>query len=271
MALSFALKMTQDIQEALEIESPRRYWGPWATAGFGAVVIIISLVVQTVVSIVILLASMFSQLGASGILNTGDIIAAVEEAFQATGGLITSVSTFASAAVCIGLVLIIVKARGGAGFKEYLAIGPVSVKALLISLAVVAGFMALSETINVFLDRPVPEFMIDIYDTSVWPVMLWLAIVVFAPLYEEIFFRGFLFTGFLQSRLGPVGAVVLTALAWSLLHVQYDIYDIASIFVLGLVLGVMRLRTGSVWSPLLMHVLNNLVAMVMMAVGVGIE
>ena len=260
------------MQETPELEPPRRFWGAWATAGFGVAVAAISFVIQITVSVVILVVNMFFNIDASsGPPQTGDIISALEDALQATGGLIASVATIASAAVCTGFVLLIIKAKGNAGIKEYLAIRPVSVKALLFSLAAMVGFMALSELVGTLLDRPVPEFMMDIYDTSVWPALLWVAIVVFAPLYEEAFFRGFLFAGFRRSRLGPGGAVVLTALGWALLHVQYGAYEITSIFVLGLVLGVMRLRTDSLWCPLLMHALNNLAAMTMLALGLGME
>jgi membrane protease YdiL (CAAX protease family) len=38
---------------------------------------------------------------------------------------------------------------------------------------------------------------------------------------------------------------------------------------MGIALGIMRLKTGSLWSPLLMHVAWNLVAVVMVALNLG--
>lgn len=93
--------------------------------------------------------------------------------------------------------------------------------------------------------------------------------VIFAPIFEEVLFRGFLFEGFRQSKLGPIGAIGLTALGWSLLHIQYGFYGIATIFVLGIVLGIVRIKTDSLWSPLIMHAFNNLVAMILVALSVS--
>jgi membrane protease YdiL (CAAX protease family) len=107
--------------------------------------------------------------------------------------------------------------------------------------------------------------MIDTYRTSGWPILLWLAVVICAPVFEESFFRGFLFVGLKKSRIGSVGTIALTALLWALLHVQYDVYVMSTIVVLGIILGIVRLKTGSLWGPLLIHSFWNLLAMAMTA------
>ncbi len=90
--------------------------------------------------------------------------------------------------------------------------------------------------------------------------LLWIALIVAAPVFEEIFFRGFLFRGFLGSRLGSFGTIVVTSLLWTVIHIQYDLYDMASIFVIGLLLGLSRFRSRSLYVPIAMHAVNNLVA-----------
>jgi membrane protease YdiL (CAAX protease family) len=97
-----------------------------------------------------------------------------------------------------------------------------------------------------------------------------MATVVFAPLFEEVFFRGFLFEGFRYSKLGPAGAIFVTSIVWAGFHMQYGLFQIASIFVLGIILGVVRYRTNSLWPPLAMHVFNNLLAMVFLTIDVGV-
>lgn len=82
-------------------------------------------------------------------------------------------------------------------------------------------------------------------------------LVVGAPLAEELFFRGFLFSAIATSRLGAPGACVLTAAAWSGLHVGYSAHLHAAVFVLGLGLGLLLARTGSLKVPLLCHVAYN--------------
>ena len=86
---------------------------------------------------------------------------------------------------------------------------------------------------------------------------------------EEILFRGFLFEGFRQSRIGVMGTIGLMAFVWALLHLQYGVYDIATVFVLGLVLGIARFKTDSLWSPLLMHSFVNLIATLEVAINVN--
>jgi len=104
------------------------------------------------------------------------------------------------------------------------------------------------------------EFTLEVYNTSVWPVLFGIAVVVFAPAFEETLFRGFLFAGFRQSQIGAVGTIILTLLIWTLLHLKYEIAGMSIIFVLGIVLGTVRYKTGSLWTVIFIHALWNLFA-----------
>jgi hypothetical protein len=99
--------------------------------------------------------------------------------------------------------------------------------------------------------------------------LFWIGVIIFAPAFEEVFFRGFLFEGFRYSRIGVVGAIVLTSLIWAALHMQYDPFEMFLVFLMGLLLGILRYKTGSLWSPLLMHSLNNLAATIELVLYVG--
>ena len=112
------------------------------------------------------------------------------------------------------------------------------------------------------------QFTTEAYKTSVWPALFGLAVVIFAPLFEEAFFRGFLFAGLLQSRLGSTGTIALTALSWAVLHIQYDLYGIATILVLGVVLGIVRLKMNTLWAPLILHSFWNFLAFIITALYV---
>ncbi len=94
-----------------------------------------------------------------------------------------------------------------------------------------------------------------------------LLLLVVAPFTAELFIRGFLFPGAVHSRLGPVGAIVLTSIVWSVSHTQYDLYGIAVIFPGGLLLGYARLRSGSVFVPITMHVVQKPVATLEVAIS----
>jgi uncharacterized protein len=88
-----------------------------------------------------------------------------------------------------------------------------------------------------------------------------LAVVVVAPIIEEIMFRGFIYRGFAASRLGIVGAVALSSLIFTALHVQYDLIVLCGLMVMALLLGTMRAISGSTLLTISMHALNNGVAM----------
>jgi membrane protease YdiL (CAAX protease family) len=72
-----------------------------------------------------------------------------------------------------------------------------------------------------------------------------LAVAVGAALSEEVFFRGFLL---------PRVGVLAQAILFSLAHLSYvNALEVVVTFSLGLVLGLMRRRTGSLWGPLAAH------------------
>ena len=237
-----------------QIEQKRPAWGFWATVGFGFVIGIAATIVQSI----ILVFFIISKLTGSPELFTFDTIREI-----AMNGLAISTATIVSSIVCVGLILAFIKIRKNTHIAEYLGLNRLSWKTVIILLVISVAFIVLSSFAGIWLNIPdVPDFQADLYQTSVWPPLLWIAVVIFAPAFEEVFFRGFLFEGFRHARTGVIGAIVFTALTWSLLHVQYEPFHMATIFVLGLVYGAVRYKTGSLWSTLIMHAFNNTIAMV---------
>jgi membrane protease YdiL (CAAX protease family) len=94
------------------------------------------------------------------------------------------------------------------------------------------------------------------YDLANEPLLYWIAIpsvALGAPLVEEFLFRGPLFAALTQTRLGRWGTVVLTSAGWSLMHMTEPYFSIALIFLMGLVLGGLLLRFGSLWVTMACH------------------
>lgn len=94
------------------------------------------------------------------------------------------------------------------------------------------------------------------YDLANEPLLYWLAIpsvALGAPLVEEFLFRGPLFAALAQSRLGRIGTVVVTSAGWSAMHVTEPYFSIALIFIMGLALGALLLRFGSLWVTMACH------------------
>ncbi len=237
-----------------------RFWGFWPTVGFGFAFGAVYVLVSFAVGVIFFIAIMFSQPN----LNISDLSNSLNDFL----GLLSSIGTLATAIVGVGLAVVFIKARRNISVKEYLGLNRISWRTALVLVAITAILLVVSSLLSNVFNIPDSEFDIQIYQTSVWPPLLWLALIVFAPISEEVLFRGFLFQGFRYSRIGAYATVVLMALVWSSLHIQYDIYGIVNIFVLGLVLGFVRLKTDSLWSPLLMHGLWNLVATVELALTI---
>src|SRR5262249_45035445 len=83
--------------------------------------------------------------------------------------------------------------------------------------------------------------------------LLWITFVLIGPAGEELMFRGFLFRGWARTPRAVIPAIVVISAIWAVIHVQYDWFGIAQIFLSGLVLGWVRWRSGSALLTLLMH------------------
>lgn len=90
-------------------------------------------------------------------------------------------------------------------------------------------------------------------------VLFALLACVIAPVFEETFFRGFLFRGFASSWGAAVGAIV-SAAVFALSHQQLDIF--LPLFALGLALAWVYTMTRSVWGSIALHAVYNLIAVI---------
>jgi membrane protease YdiL (CAAX protease family) len=104
--------------------------------------------------------------------------------------------------------------------------------------------------------------------------LLWIfiTVAVLAPLFEELLYRGLLYRGFAESRMGTTGAILLTALVFGLMHwdpldhTSGNLVIVVSNILLGLLLGWLRWRGGSTMATTLVHASYNLAQPVLLAV-----
>jgi membrane protease YdiL (CAAX protease family) len=92
--------------------------------------------------------------------------------------------------------------------------------------------------------------------------------VLVAPLCEEIFFRGFVFAGFLRA-LSVGWATLLSALIFAVAHADPGSFVV--LFFIGVALAFLRWHTASLWPSIILHTLNNgigalLIVLVMMGI-----
>lgn len=132
----------------------------------------------------------------------------------------------------------------------------ITVPSLFVALGVsVIGFASsslLSLLLGVFGLQPVLSDMSLPQDPAAALVFL-LHVTILAPLVEEIVFRGIIM-GSLR-RFGDCFALLLSALLFAAVHL--NLAQAPNAFLMGLVMGYFTISTGSLWTGVLIHMLNN--------------
>ncbi|HEY7300989.1 MAG TPA: CPBP family intramembrane glutamic endopeptidase [Xanthobacteraceae bacterium] len=149
---------------------------------------------------------------------------------------------------------------------DYLALSVPNARAAVVPIAAMAAFVLGYDALTGLLNHDiVSDFQLDTYRSAraagALP-MLWIAFVLIAPLGEEIIFRGFLYRGWARSRRAVAPAIAAISALWASMHVQYDWPGMLQIFLIGLVLGWARWRSGSTLLAFVLHGLANAWAMV---------
>lgn len=235
-------------------------WGPVATIALTLVIAGAFVLVQLALAIpyVLLTVKEKSQ-------------AAIEAAAGSLegDGLFLGLSEVASGTAAVGLTLLFAWLRRGPTVREYLALRPVPRATALWWLLYTVLVGVLLEVVSYLAGYPsVPDWMFRIYRSAGSLPLLAFALLVVAPVVEEIVFRGFLFEGLRRSWLGDAGTVVVASLVWAVIHIQYQAFYIGQVFCLGLLLGAARVRTGSVLMAIVMHSLFSAVALLQLALEV---
>lgn len=86
-------------------------------------------------------------------------------------------------------------------------------------------------------------------------ILLMIAFVVLAPVLEETLFRGLIF-GFLNKKIGLIGALLSSSIIFGLLHPGHHL----STTIMGMAFVVLYLKTKSLWAPILLHMIWNALA-----------
>jgi membrane protease YdiL (CAAX protease family) len=228
--------------------SPPKPWGFWATLGWSVLILAVFYLIVFAVIAVPALARMISQSDANK-----------EEAIsQATVQFLCQAS-IAATIVAVPLIFLFARMRR-MGVLDYLGLrrpgwlkGGLSYLALPVVYYSMAFIYSLAkvnigEKEQTLLLQAVPSRF-----------LLFLTLVVCAPLFEELLFRGFLFRG-IEARFGPLAAVIVTSIFFASLHFQYNFWGVLLILCLGLIFGFTRWVTRSVVITMLQHATVNLLA-----------
>lgn len=103
------------------------------------------------------------------------------------------------------------------------------------------------------------EQLIDSFFNNISFVhIVWVSLVlaVLPAVGEELCFRGTIQNLLAKTNLGNKGAIIVTGFTFALMHLEFD--NFLSIWVMGIVLGLLYYYTGSIWVSILAHFCNNM-------------
>lgn len=145
------------------------------------------------------------------------------------------------------------------GWKRNLFLG-LSRYAVILPIILVAGFLVELATKNAGVtpehQAVVQRFLEERSYLGILAIIAFGALI--GPVTEEVLFRGFLQPA-LKEIMGGMKAILLTSFFFALIH--FNLYIFIQIFILGLLLGYLYEKTGTLVAPLSVHILHNSVSL----------
>lgn len=180
------------------------------------------------------------------------------------GDLTTFGNVGVQLATAIGFLLVpmaIAAQRGAATVREILRrLGVQRFRlstAVKWTLAVIGAYLLFAAAYSLLIVVPEQEDIADGFGPIPVQVLL---IVIAAPISEELCFRGMLFGG-LRERLPRLIAALIAAVIFGALHALTGITAVPPLIAFGFLLALLYERTGSIVPCIVLHMLNNSVAL----------
>jgi uncharacterized protein len=123
--------------------------------------------------------------------------------------------------------------------------------------AAYGGYIAAAAVYVAIVGTPEQDEIADLFGSLPAKILL---IVVCASIAEELCFRGFLYGG-LRTSMGPVTAAVASSVIWGVLHAVTGISAVPVLVFFGIALALLYEKTGSVVPGILLHGVNNSLAL----------
>lgn len=91
--------------------------------------------------------------------------------------------------------------------------------------------------------------------TYITVLIAFISAAIISPIYEEIFYRGFLYR-WLRTRIGFIGALFLSSTIFTIIHIPtYNVMPVN--FFSGIIFALAYERTHSIWPSIMIHGLTN--------------
>ena len=178
------------------------------------------------------------------------------------GELGDTASALVQLATALGFLLVpvAIAAGNGAGFRKalrQLGFRRFPPSALKWMLAAIGAYLLFAFAYVALFGPPHQEDVAEGFGSVPVQVLL---IVIAAPISEETCFRGMLFGG-LRTRLPRIAAALVSGLIFGALHATTGVSAVPPLVFFGLVLALLYERTGSIVPGIVLHMLNNSVAL----------
>lgn len=228
-------------------------------SGFGTIALIIGMILAFFIS------QLLGLYVAGKVLLPATQTMTVADIFLLGGedGTVVSASIMISG-ICLVLLIVGIIRSKGRQVRQYLEVQRFSPAMGVAMVGVLLVFIIASEGLTYWLDKTPLDFVDPLFQTvsSVW--ILVVAMVIVAPIYEELIFRGILWSAIKERFPVPRGTIVasvVTSAMFAIIHLQYGLYEISTIFLLALIFCYARVKSGSLLLPILLHIANNGAAM----------
>lgn len=166
----------------------------------------------------------------------------------------------------IGLLLGILKINSRPILKDIRS--KFSVTELVLCLFIWIGFLPLTEYFTTLIptDGAFEELYNFFKDSFLmlldYKIAGFIMVCLFAPIFEEILFRGIILKGMLNHRISPAVAIAINGVIFGSAHMNP--WQFVGAGILGAIFGFVYYRTKSLFIPIILHATNNIVSYVLM-------
>ena len=136
-----------------------------------------------------------------------------------------------------------------------IGLAPLTYIVYIIVLALVLG--AISAWFPAFPLDEAQDVGFKVFGSRLDNLLAFFALVILAPIAEEVLFRGYLY-GKLKTYVPAIVAAIATSLLFALVHFQWNVG--VDVFIMSLFLCSLRSLTGSIWAGILVHMIKNGIA-----------
>lgn len=220
----------------------------------GTLTILLDILVRMLIAVTIAIGIARASLGAEGFLDFYDDLRFDIPLETRLGAVFVSCIYLSVASATLSAAM----TRRGRGWRERLAVEPprgrrwqIATVALvtLLYAAVATLFLTFTQTRRIVAAGPTDYVLLATLATN---------LVLLAPFAEELFFRGWLYTG-LRQRLAFWPSFLITASLFAAIHWDANHRRIFLVAPLAIALGVLRELTGSIKTTMALHALYNLI------------